>query len=141
MARRVGVLWDEDNLIYNESLKEPTMKIDEPPTPYNRDYDSADDADDESEGEKKDSENEGTDIGSEKENQKSPREKSDARLRFQQIETALEETKNVSSSPRPRFFSSSDEEEPEEPSTYWIAPFWSKKKKKGKEMRVWCAYW
>ncbi len=40
-------------MIYNESHKSATMKIDEPPTPYNRDYDSADDeADDEDEIEK-----------------------------------------------------------------------------------------
>ena len=30
--------WDEENLDYNEENKQPTMKIDEPPTPFNFDY-------------------------------------------------------------------------------------------------------
>ncbi|KAL6046836.1 Protein phosphatase inhibitor 2 [Balamuthia mandrillaris] len=46
-----GVAWDEDNLIFNEANKSATMKIEEPPTPYNRDYDSTDDYSSPSEGE------------------------------------------------------------------------------------------
>ena len=47
---RGGVRWDEDNLIFNESLQTATMRIDEPPTPYNHEYDPAeDDTDDEEE--------------------------------------------------------------------------------------------
>ena len=106
------------------------MKIDEPPTPYNRDYDSADDADDEyddmtegEEGKKKC----GTGSGSDSEKDAgvlanvegrkravSPREKGDAKAHFAEIKSALKNTKTKSrreGAPRARFFSSSEDDE------------------------------
>jgi len=35
---KMRIFWDEDNLIYNDSHKTATMKINEPKTPYNKDY-------------------------------------------------------------------------------------------------------
>jgi len=36
--KRSRIVWDELNLITNEANKSSTMKIDEPKTPFNRDY-------------------------------------------------------------------------------------------------------
>ena len=33
-----SLVWDEQNLIENETHRTATMKIDEPKTPFNRDY-------------------------------------------------------------------------------------------------------
>ena len=38
MIGKKTLRWDEANLDYNEENKQPTMKIDEPPTPFNFDY-------------------------------------------------------------------------------------------------------
>jgi protein phosphatase inhibitor 2 len=43
-----GIVWDEENLLINEANKCSTMKIDEPDTPYNFDYDPNECDDDES---------------------------------------------------------------------------------------------
>jgi Protein phosphatase inhibitor 2 (IPP-2) len=41
-AKRRGIAWNEDNLQQNEDEKVPRMKIDEPPTPYNRQFNGSD---------------------------------------------------------------------------------------------------
>ena len=48
--KKAKIVWDEENLLYNETHRTATMKIDEPPTPYNRDYASSDN-DESSQGE------------------------------------------------------------------------------------------
>jgi hypothetical protein len=85
-----GIVWDEDNLIYNESQKSATMKIEEPPTPYNRDYDSADDEETE-EPEKKDNMQQHFDELSSKLAEAKPR-----RLSFSSDEDEGEEDKEES---------------------------------------------
>mmetsp|Transcript_32328 Transcript_32328/g.76811 ORF Transcript_32328/g.76811 Transcript_32328/m.76811 type:complete len:143 (-) Transcript_32328:93-521(-) len=47
-VRKPGIRWDEPNLTYNDENRCATMKIDEPPTPYNFDYcdDEVEDRDD-----------------------------------------------------------------------------------------------
>eukprot|EP00005_Dracoamoeba_jomungandri_P003172 CAMPEP_0174250690 /NCGR_PEP_ID=MMETSP0439-20130205/786_1 /TAXON_ID=0 /ORGANISM="Stereomyxa ramosa, Strain Chinc5" /LENGTH=184 /DNA_ID=CAMNT_0015330825 /DNA_START=14 /DNA_END=568 /DNA_ORIENTATION=- len=79
-----GIQWDEANLIYNEEHKTATMKIDEPDTPYNFEYDPneshSDTSDSEHCYEKK-----------EKKVPKSPREEVDPATRFEEISNALSE--------------------------------------------------
>ena len=41
--KQVGIVWDEENLAYNEANKTATMKIEEPDTPYHSAYNSDDD--------------------------------------------------------------------------------------------------
>lgn len=107
-----GVVWDEDNLIYNESHKSATMKIDEPPTPYNKDYDSGTEDDDE----------ESTSSEKETKSGKQARERTgivkteeeSKRANFiDEVNTALEESKRKPAR-RPRFSSDEDTTEDDE---------------------------
>jgi len=116
--KKGGIVWDEDNLIYNESHKTATMKIDEPPTPYNKDYDSAEDEEDEP---ATSATTTTTNSLHEKENEdvkqrKKPIEintEAAARAHFDQVSTALEECKS-NLARRPRFSSDEDTEDDDE---------------------------
>lgn len=123
--RKAGVVWDEDNLIYNESNRSATMKIDEPPTPYNKESDSGSEYDDEESssaserergsGSKSEDEGKGgargtaggSDGGEEIETEAA------ARAHFDQVSTALEESKHRPAR-RPRFSSDEDTTEDDE---------------------------
>lgn len=117
-------MWDEDNLIYNESHKTATMKIDEPPTPYNKDYDSAEDEEDEP---ATSATTTTTNSLHEKENEdvkqrKKPIEintEAAARAHFDQVSTALEECKS-NLARRPRFSSDEDTEDDDEKGMYTL---------------------
>ena len=37
--KKARIVWDEQNLEHNEANKSATMKITEPDTPYNREFD------------------------------------------------------------------------------------------------------
>lgn len=106
-----GVVWDEDNLIYNESHKSATMKIDEPPTPYNKDYDSGTEDDDE---ESTSSEKETKSTTQVRERGGIKTEDDSKRAHFiDEVSTALEESKRKPAR-RPRFSSDEDTTEDDE---------------------------
>ncbi|ELR13045.1 uncharacterized protein ACA1_097290 [Acanthamoeba castellanii str. Neff] len=121
-ARNSGVVWDEDNLIYNESNKSATMKIDEPPTPYNKEYDSAEDDEEEStsssekeKGSKSDDDGERTSSATRRNHREDIKTEEAARAHFDQVSTALEESKRrPARTARPRFSSDEDTTEDDE---------------------------
>ncbi len=116
------MVWDEDNLIYNESNKSATMKIDEPPTPYNKEYDSAEDDEEEStsssekeKGSKSDDDGERTSSATRRNHREDIKTEEAARAHFDQVSTALEESKlRPARTARPRFSSDEDTTEDDE---------------------------
>jgi hypothetical protein len=126
------VVWDEDNLIYNESNKSATMKIDEPPTPYNKEYDSGEEDEEEStsssekekggggEG-KSDDDGERTSSATRRNhNREEIKTEEDSRAHFDQVSTALEESKRRPAA-RPRFSSDEDTTEDDEGADHGIS--------------------
>jgi hypothetical protein len=96
------------------------MKIDEPPTPYNKEYDSAEDDEEEStsssekeKGSKSDDDGERTSSATRRNHREDIKTEEAARAHFDQVSTALEESKRrPARTARPRF--SSDEDTTEE---------------------------
>lgn len=109
-------------MIYNESNKSATMKIDEPPTPYNKEYDSAEDDEEEStsssekeKGSKSDDDGERTSSATRRNHREDIKTEEAARAHFDQVSTALEESKRrPARTARPRFSSDEDTTEDDE---------------------------
>jgi hypothetical protein len=98
------------------------MKIDEPPTPYNKEYDSAEDDEDESTSEKeKERESKSSDDDHSaaepagRRNRDEIKTEEAARAHFDEVATALEEsTRRPARARRPRFSSDEDTTEDDE---------------------------